>query len=553
MVGFGGSVMRESQGVASAAASTTLAEIDREVAAQEALARNPWSLVIVEHPGCADYLRRFHVDAVSPTESCWRDRLPAGPDSAVLLLDRCQRLAGDLAQLGVAACFGAHTPLPYRFPSEYLEERAKVAHDELSDADIAELWRVVTDCAVRVECPATGHPDSLPGPRLPRIRTVEELLAARPPRWLIKGLVPQASVGFIASQPNVGKSTLGIDWAQSIYHGCDWFGHRVLPGNVVIVLGEGFGGIAKRIDAWQREHAAGDTAGRYLRVVTDLPPLAHQNGRDVLGKALETISVACGEVPSLVVIDTLSSLWGGESEDKSEIAGPFMRFLNDSAGRTGTTFLVCHHLSKGPQDKPLQMTLASMRGSGAFGGAADFVVGLEPIAGGARLVTLKQKDHERAAPIDMALHKVVLGMNEDGDEVSGAFFIPAAATAAVRDPDAERRCQDRADTERLLRALRELGETGAIGAVVCQAHMKSRRGYDLFRIALAKGFIVDLGTSKRPRYVVKEGGAPPTPLGEGGKGNPSLPLAFPEVREVREVSRPLLGFPAQPTRARSCP
>lgn len=334
-----------------------------------------------------------------------------------------------------------------------------------------------------------------------QVRTIGDLLASRPPRWLIKGLVPQASVGFVGSQPNVGKSTLALGWAMSVYHGCDWLGHRVLPGSVVLVLGEGIGGMGARIQAWQREHA-GETAGRYFRVVTDLPPLSHPSGQAALGATLETIAAEQGHAPALVVVDTLSSLWGGESEDRPEFAGPFMRCLGKLAERHGSTFAVCHHLAKGPQDKPSQLTLASLRGSGAFGGASDWVFGLEPRSSGARLLTLKQKDSERGAPIDLRLHKVVLGANEDGDEVSAAFFVPAGEPPA----DAPNRADLDAEASRHIRTvvdkLREMGSAPSANSVVKRCHGNRQHLLAAWKEAEAIPLIADIGTTRLRKYVV---------------------------------------------------
>ncbi|MFA6182149.1 AAA family ATPase [Acidithiobacillus sp.] len=102
--------------------------------------------------------------------------------------------------------------------------------------------------------PSAGA-DDLPEPEAPRpplLRHVRELLTNPPAvRWLIRGIIEADTLALLYGQPGAGKSFIALSMAASIACGADWYDHRVTQGPAVYILGEGGGGVSRRLRAWQ--------------------------------------------------------------------------------------------------------------------------------------------------------------------------------------------------------------------------------------------------------------------------------------------------------------
>lgn len=333
-----------------------------------------------------------------------------------------------------------------------------------------------------------------------RVLSLEDLAALPPRRHLLHGLILQGAVGFVISLPNIGKSSVILAWLLSFFHGVPWFGRHCIPGSVLLVANEGVAGLWSRIRAWTQEHVTGDTDGRHFRVATDVPPLCELKGRKALRDLLDSLRDELGHYPAVVALDTFSSLWGGMSENDAEVIGPFMAWLQTLANETGATIIVAHHVVKASAaDRGNKLTMSSLRGSGAFIGAADWILGLEATDDGAKLVTLKQKDMERAAPIAMRLHTVNLGFDEDGHAKTGAFFVPATPEQRSAAPDLDAAAHQHVTM--VVSKLREMGSAPSANSVVKRLGGNRAAMLTAWKEAVHQGLIVNAGTTAAPSYV----------------------------------------------------
>ncbi len=257
------------------------------------------------------------------------------------------------------------------------------------------------------------------------VHMLSELRDLPPVRWVVAGIVP-CGVGFLCSPPNTGKSTLAIDVAMRVYHGLDWHGCRVRAGSVLYVVGEGLGGVAARIEAWQRAHKVeSKPPDRYFAIATNLPSLSSPAGRTELEAIIDDLVREQRHAPTLVVIDTLSAHWT-ESEDRAEFAAPAMAAMQHLVAKHGGAIMLLHHERK-PGEHARGGDLAALRGSGAWAGSADYVLSLAGKPDALTLSATKQRDAERAAPIALRLQTIDLGGTDElGRARSSVVVLPAA-------------------------------------------------------------------------------------------------------------------------------
>lgn len=373
-----------------------------------------------------------------------------------------------------------------------------------------------------------------------RLRSRSEMLAIPPTRWLIKSYLTCGSVALAGADPNVGKSTLANAWAHCIWTGEPWLGHTVRAGSVLFILGEDSRGASLRARAWEAEYGPLDQIGdRYIEYADKLPALCEPAGQLELRRLLQFLVHERGHAPALVVLDTLSTVWGSEPENSAELAATFMAVLSSLADEFGCTFLLIHHLNKvppGPAKR--EITLSSIRGAGAFVGSADDVLALEATAEGARLFGLKARNTDKAPAKLLGVHRVNLGTNEDGDEVTSVILIEVCAHAAASPEDAEKANRDKAwiDAEQRVQhaidTLLKMGSARSRTAIANRMTGKRVQRFAAIDDALSRELIIDQGTDRKHHFVVADDpqcvsyNTPHTP--EPGTGNRSPAGAGPD-------------------------
>ncbi len=373
-----------------------------------------------------------------------------------------------------------------------------------------------------------------------RLRQRSEILCLPPTRWLIKNYATCGSVLLLGADPNLGKSTLANAWAHCIWTGTPWLGHSVRAGSVLFVLGEDARGAALRARAWEAAYGSIDqVADRYIEYADRMPALCEPAGQLELRRLLVFLVQEHGHAPALVVIDTLSTVWGSEPENAAELAAALMSVLSSLADEFGCTFLLVHHLNKA-QPGPIkrEITLSSIRGASAFVGSADDVLVLEAIDGGARLFGIKARNTDKAPEKLLGVHRVSLGTNEDGDEIASVILIEASAHAVLSPEDAERANRDKAwiDAEQRVQhaveTLRKMGNARSRTAIANRMTGKRAQRFSAIDDAMSRELIVDLGTDRKHHFVVADDpqcvshNTPHTP--EPGTGNRSFADAGPD-------------------------
>ncbi len=242
-------------------------------------------------------------------------------------------------------------------------------------------------------------------------------IARRGSEYLIKDMLPAQGFGYVAGPSGSLKTFLVLDWCLAINQGAPILGHRTKPCGVVYVAAEAPNGVRKRIEAWRQRNPA---HGLPFELIGQSPNLRDEAQVQDLAAELR---IAADEMSSqghrlgLVVIDTLAASMPGGDENAGMDVSAVLANVAWLAAELGLFVLIVSHTGKDET--------RGLRGwSGQFAGA-DCVIMLtreegNPVRTGK---VAKLKDGEDGHAFAIRLERVVLGLDEDGDEVSSAVVV----------------------------------------------------------------------------------------------------------------------------------
>ncbi len=196
------------------------------------------------------------------------------------------------------------------------------------------------------------------GKRVFRTMSMDDIDELPEPKWLIPGILQEATVSLIYGDSNVGKTFNSLKIAFCKGYGIDWLGREVKAGKVLYIYAEGIRGLKRRIHALLREHQLEKSSniqfiGFPVHVIEE---------RETL---LNTISMYQGI--ELVVIDTISNCSSGINQnDQMEIQKVFAT-AHEIVRDYGCHVLVVHHTNN----------TGKFNGSAAFKNHVDTMIELK--------------------------------------------------------------------------------------------------------------------------------------------------------------------------------
>lgn len=259
-----------------------------------------------------------------------------------------------------------------------------------------------------------------------KLERFEEITFTAKEEWLVKRVLPRIGVAAIYGKPGSFKSFVAADIAFNVALGHDWAGRRVMPGSVVYIAAEGSSGFRKRKVGFERAHGK-LPANVPFHLISSAPNLGMENGDlPELVSAIEAGAIA----PSLIVIDTLAQTLNSADENGAGMV-QFVANAGAIASRFKCLVLVVHHCGLSEEKR--------MRGHSSLNGAMDAVILCERREGEltANLTLQKLKDEVSDVHLSASLSRVVVGTDEDGDEISTLVVDgveDAAPAAAVNKP-----------------------------------------------------------------------------------------------------------------------
>lgn len=245
------------------------------------------------------------------------------------------------------------------FPA-YLREAAQLAAaDELGrhlaggPPDAAAVLRIGTRLAG-----AAG------GGRPARLRRLDVgvMVNTLPPDvpWIVEPLLARGALTLLFGREGEGKSLLAMALAIAVATGEAIAGFHPDPGRVLYVDAEN-----GPTEIHRRLRALGLPAAAAERLV-----VMEADGLDLRTDLAELEAAIAAEGPSVLVLDSFRSLWGGSENDAEEVA-PVVDRLRNLGRRLDAATLLLHHAGKAG---------AEYRGSTAIGAATEltFILGRDP-------------------------------------------------------------------------------------------------------------------------------------------------------------------------------
>ena len=235
-------------------------------------------------------------------------------------------------------------------------------------------------------------------------------------RYLVKGWLDRTSLSVVFGPSNVGKSFFVLDVANHVASGNSWNGRLVRPGTVFYVVAEGARSFQNRLAALP------DGASENLHIIfTALDLCMDVSDAMALGRLLQEGAATWGP-PALVVIDTLARSMGGGDENSGPDMGRLIDHLGVLQEMTGAHVLLVHHTGKD--------TERGARGHSSLRAAVDTEIEISRSGDESVVKTKKQRDLEGDGRLAFTLETVVLGTDDDGDEVTSCCVRYAATSSA---------------------------------------------------------------------------------------------------------------------------
>lgn len=256
--------------------------------------------------------------------------------------------------------------------------------------------------------PITNAPAAAPGVEGKAARFAVQpahtFAQGKPPSWMIKGFLPRAELAVLFGESGSGKSFLALDVAVDIAMGTPWRGRVTRKGRVVYIAAEGAGGFRNRLKAIGQQRGI-ELDQIPIGVISDAPNMLEKADALDVAKAI----VAAGGA-DLIIVDTWAQVTPGSNENSGEDMGRALAHCKGIHRATGALVMLVHHSGKDSSK--------GARGWSGLRAAAD--VELEVLRNdNARSVSLtKLKDGEDGAEFGFRLENVVLGLDEDGEEIT---------------------------------------------------------------------------------------------------------------------------------------
>ncbi|WP_239649623.1 AAA family ATPase [Methylocucumis oryzae] len=245
-------------------------------------------------------------------------------------------------------------------------------------------------------------------PLFPLIKASE--LTATPIKinWLLESIIEQGSLNLLFGEPGAGKSLFALDWAFCMAAGMDWNDYRTKKTDVVIIAGEGFAGMARRLKALEVKYQ--QTVPEWLFI--SKRPADFMDAQNINWLA-DTIKATCPNA-GLVIIDTLHRNMNGD-ENSSQDIGRFINNVDLYLKPLGAAALIVHHSGHGQKDRS--------RGSSSIRAAMDGEFSATKDGGAIVLTCHKAKDFEAFKPLQFNLKPIDLDWcDDDGEPLTSVYL-----------------------------------------------------------------------------------------------------------------------------------
>ncbi|RCW79977.1 AAA family ATPase [Paracoccus lutimaris] len=245
-----------------------------------------------------------------------------------------------------------------------------------------------------------------PNPNRFKLLSGDELDRMGPVDWRIKRIIPKKGLFAIGGPSRSAKSFLAMLMGGTIVTGTDFFGHKVETCAVTYAGLEGATGIPGRFKAL-RQHMQDDL--RDFRVI--LQPVSLGSEQDI-----QDLAAVCPQ-GSVLIIDTLARATPGMDENAPKDMGKIIAAATQLYERINGVVILIHHTGKDESK--------GFRGHSDFIGALDGAIIVSRDGDNRKFKLDKVKDGEDGAYFGFKLETVILGTDEDGEDITSCVVVPA--------------------------------------------------------------------------------------------------------------------------------
>lgn len=253
------------------------------------------------------------------------------------------------------------------------------------------------------------------------IRTHNDFASqVRSVRWIVKDFLPAAQLGVLFGESGSGKTFASYDLCAAVCRGIEWNGKRVTKGRVLYVVAEGVAGFVNRIKAYCHQQGI-SPSDIDMDVISDLTPNLLEPAQ-----ITDLIKDIKQQQPyDLIVMDTFAQVMPGANENSGEDVGKALAECKRIHRHTGAMVLLVHHSGKDASK--------GARGWSGLRAAAD--VELEVLRSDElrSISVTKLKDGQDGTQIGFKLHTVILGEDEDGDDITSCIVEYTNTGRATKD------------------------------------------------------------------------------------------------------------------------
>jgi len=318
----------------------------------------------------------------------------------------------------------------------------------------------------------------------------------KPPRWRIKGIIPENGLFEILAAPNVGKTFLALDMLECVTAARPWFGHKTKPTeNPLAVFFAYEGSLVVRARGLHAKYGR-DAGSRVIGLPGNIK-LGDSASIDKCIEMLKAIEEAEAGTINMVLFDTLNLALMGANENSSEDMGAALDGLKrlQRAFRQAAVGVV-HHLGK-------DATKGGRGHSSLLGGVDTVILVTEDSASGMRYVALtKSRDGDRTGQLAAFVLQVCnVGMDEDGDPITSCYVLEKDVSLVKVDKETAAR----------ERALAAIAPEGSAQAELIEAlGMRKEDALELFERMESEG-LIEIRKGAKGRKTVHKPGDPAVP------------------------------------------
>jgi KaiC/GvpD/RAD55 family RecA-like ATPase len=256
--------------------------------------------------------------------------------------------------------------------------------------------------------------------------------------YLVKGVVTRGEVSMLVGPSQSGKSFFATDMALRIARGEPFLTTtkgatpRTKRGGVVYIAGEGGRGLKRRIKAHVKYYGITSKDFPYVLIPQPVDFATGKEQTDFLIEETKHYSSVFkgkhGVGVELLVVDTFSSTTAGANENSSEDVSRILGRMHKVARECGCAVMIVHHMNASGTRE---------RGHSSLRANVDSVIEVVKSDSNdheGRLIrkakVTKQKDGEDGTTWNFVLCPVVLGLDEDGEEIKSCVIRSPAGNAS---------------------------------------------------------------------------------------------------------------------------